>query len=241
MDKTQIINNALLSIGEDIITDIDSANEPAAKVAKSLYDQSRKVVLSSADWPFVTVQEKLVQRPLKVIDNQTQQQVEIEYNADYPYVFALPANYLYVERIFEGQINKQLSEDGYSTRNRIAHNYLDLKPTKDWDIKYIPQLNCKCIVSKFKDNLVVEYVKDLDASNLYTDLFAEALSLFLAYKMSMPIKKDPKATQLAYQMYENFMQKAQERMLNEMRNEVPNFVPEMVKVRGDYYDKRYHK
>ena len=41
--------------------------------------------------------------------------------------------------------------------------------------------------------------------------------------------------------YENFMQKAQERMLNEMRNEVPDFVPDMVKARGDYYDKHYHK
>lgn len=241
MDKTQIINNALLSIGEDIITDIDSANEPAAKIAKTLYDQSRKVVLSSADWPFVFVQEKLVQRPLKVIDNQSQQQVEIEYNADYPYVFALPANYLYIERIFIGQINKPLNSEGYSNRSAIAHNYFDLKPTKDWDIKYVPQLNTKAIVCKSKDNLIIEYVKDLDASNLYTDLFSEALSLFLAYKMSMPIKKDPKSAQLAYQMYENFMQKAQERMLNEMRNEVPDFVPEMVKARGDYYDKRYHK
>ena len=241
MNKTEIINNALLSIGEDVITDINSDNEPAAKIAKGLYDQCRKVVLSSADWPFVMAQEKLIQRPLNVVDQETGNLIEIEYNKDYPYVFALPSKYLYIERLFIGKINEPMAEDGYSTRNRIAHNYKDLKPTKDWDIKYIEQLNCDAIVCKFKDNIMVELVKDLDASNLYSDLFCEALSLFLAYKMSMPIKKDAQATRLAYQMYENFMQKAQERMLNEMRNEVPDFVPEMVKARGDYYDYKHHK
>ena len=241
MDKTQIINNALLSIGEDTITDIDSANEPAAKIAKSLYDQSRKIVLSSTDWPFVTMQEKLVQLSLEAVDSDTNETIEIEYNKDYPYVFAIPSNYLFIERLFIGKINEPLTEDGYSNRSRIAHNYKDLKPTRDWDIKYIPQLNTRAIVCKFKDNVSIEYVKDIDSSNLYTDLFSEALSLFLAYKLSMPIKKDPKAAQLAYQMYEQFLQKAQEHMLNEMRNEVPNFVPEMIKARGDYYDYKHHK
>ena len=241
MNKTEIINNALLSIGEDTITDINSDNEPAAKIVRKLYDQCRKVVLSSADWPFVTAQEPLLQRPLNVIDEETNRTVEVEYNKDYPYVFALPAGYLYIERLFIGKINQKLDESGYSSRNKIAHNYIDLKPTKDWDIKYIPQLQADCIVCKYKDNILVEYVKDLDASNLFSDLFAEALSLFLAYKLSMPIKKDLNATRAAYQMYENFMQKAEERMLNEMRNEVPDFVPEMVRARGDYYDYKRHK
>ena len=89
--------------------------------------------------------------------------------------------------------------------------------------------------------ILVEYVKDLDASNLYSDLFNEALSLFLAYKLTMPIKKDPNATRQAYQLYETFMQKAEQRMLNEMRDTVPNFVPDMVRARGDYYDYKHHK
>lgn len=241
MNKTEIINNALLSIGEDTITDINSDNEPAAKVVKNMYDQCRKVVLSSADWPFVMVQEKLVRKPINQLDPEMNQMVEVEYNKDFPYVFALPKGYLYIERLFIGKLNEKLAEDGYSTRNKIAHNYIQLQPTKDWDIKYIEQLNSTCIVSKFRDDILVEYVKDLDASNLYSDLFNEALSLFLAYKLCMPIKKDQNATRQAYQLYETFMQKAEQRMLNEMRDTVPNFVPDMVRARGDYYDYKHRK
>lgn len=241
MNKTEIINNALLSIGEDTITDINSDNEPAAKVVKNMYDQCRKVVLSSADWPFVMVQEKLVRKPINQVDPETGETIEVEYNKDFPYVFALPKGYLYIERLFIGKLNEKLAEDGYSTRNKIAHNYIQLQPTKDWDIKYVEQLNSTCIVSKFRDDILVEYVKDLDASNLYSDLFNEALSLFLAYKLCMPIKKDPNATKQAYQLYETFMQKAEQRMLNEMRDTVPNFVPDMVRVRGDYYDYKHRK
>lgn len=241
MNKTEIINNALLSIGEDTITDINSDNEPAAKVVKNMYDQCRKVVLSSADWPFVMVQEKLVRKPINKIDPETNQLVEVEYNKDFPYVFALPAAHLYIERIFIGNIKEKMGEDGYSTRNKIAHNYHLLQPTKDWDIKFIPELNGTAIVSKFKDDLVVEYVKDLDTSNIYSDLFNEALTLFLAYKLSMPIKKDANAARQAYQLYEVFMQKAEQRMLNEMRDTVPNFVPDMVRARGDYYDYKHRK
>lgn len=241
MNKTEIINNALLSIGEDTITDIDSVNEPAAKVVKNMYDQCRKVVLSSADWPFVMVQEKLIKKAINKVDPDTGAIVEVEYNKDYPYVFALPTGYLYIERLFIGKINETMGEDGYSTRNKIAHNYINLQPTKDWDIKFVPELNSNCIVSKFKDNLLVEYVKDMDTSNLFSDLFNEALTLFLAYKLCMPIKKDVNASRAAYQLYETFMQKAEQRMLNEMRDTVPNFVPEMVRARGDYYDYKHRK
>lgn len=236
MNKLEIVNNALLSIGEDVITDLNSDNEPAAKIVKHLFDQCRKMVLSAADWPFVTVQEKLIERKIQVPDPETNQPKEVEYNSDFPYVFDLPCGYLYIERIFIGKINQPFNEEGYSNRSKIAHNYITLQPTKDWDIKLIPQFGNKAIVSKYRDNLVVEYIKDVDCSALYSDMFNEALSLFLAYKLSMPIKKDPNATRQAYQAYELFLQKAQEKMLNEMRDTVPNFVPDMVRARGDFFD-----
>lgn len=241
MNKLEIVNNALLSIGEDTIESLAEDNEPAARIVNKLYDQCRKVVLSSADWPFVTVQEKLKEERLTKWDSEKDEVVQIEYNQDYPYVFSLPEKYLYIEKIFVGNINEALDENGYSIRPAITHNYAFLQPTKDWDIKYVQQLECPAIVSRFKDNLVVEYVKDLDKTCLYSDLFSEALSLFLAYKLCMPIKKDPSSARAAYQAYETFMQKAEQRMLNEMHHQVPNFVPDMVKARDGRKDYKRHR
>lgn len=241
MNKTEIVNNALLSIGEDVITDINNENEPAARIAKALYDQSRKVVLSSADWPFVTVQEQLHEHKITKYDAENDEVINIEYNQEYPYVFDLPEKYLYIEKIFIGNINQPLDEEGYSLRPSISHNYSFLQPSKDWDIKYVQQIETPAIVCKYKDNLVVEYIKDMDNSCLYTDLFSEALSMFLAYKLCMPIKKDPSAAKNAYQAYELFMQNAEQRMLNEMRHQVPNFVPDMVKARSGSKDYKKHR
>lgn len=241
MNKQDIINNALLSIGEDTISDLESSNEPVAKVVKQLYDQSRKVVLSSADWPFVTVQENLKPYRLTKWDSEKDSVVNIEYNKDYPYVFYLPEKYLYIERLFIGKINEELDSNGYSTHSKIAHNYINLQPSKDWDIKYIQQLECPAIVSKHKDNIVVEYIKDLDNTCMYSDLFIEAMVLFLAYKLCMPIKKDPASAKAAYQNYEIFMQKAEQRMLNELRDQVPNFVPDMIKARSGCNDYKRHR
>jgi hypothetical protein len=241
MNKLEIVNNALLSIGEDVIASLADDNEPAARIVNHLYDQSRKVVLSSADWPFVTVQEKLKEHRLTKWDAETDEVVQIEYNKDYQYVFDLPEKYLYIEKIFVGNINEALDENGHSVRSSISHNYLILQPSKDWDIKYVEQVEAPAIVSRFKDNLVVEYIKDIDKSCLYSDLFSEALSLFLAYKLCMPIKKDPGATRAAYQVYETFMQQAEQRMLNEMRHEVPNFVPDMIKARDGRKDYKRHR
>jgi hypothetical protein len=240
MNKTEIINNALLSIGEDAISDIDSSNEPSAKVVKQLYEQCRKVVLSSADWPFVMTQERLIQTPINEIDPETNVLHEVEYNKDFPYVFAIPNNCLFVERLFIGKINERLNEEGYTVGNNIKHNYKPLFPTEHWSIQNIPQLKKNAIVCKYKDDVIIEYVKDLDETYVYSDLFAEALSLYLAYKLCMPVKKDLNSTKQAYQMYEVFMQKAEQRMLNEIKDKVTDFVPEMVRSRGDYYDyKRY--
>lgn len=59
MTIEQIVNQALVEIGAELITDINSTTENNAKVARLFYDTARKEIIRQANWGFARVTESL--------------------------------------------------------------------------------------------------------------------------------------------------------------------------------------
>lgn len=238
--KTDIINNALLSIGEDTISDIDSNESFPTEICKRFYDISRKIVLKATDWPFARTETHLKRLSLNEAtqDGGTK---EISYNNKFPYVYALPENYIFIEDLFEGERNK---EEEYIQKHFDSNfpHYKKLIPSKDWDIRYIPEIGQRVIVCNRKEYVNAIYTYDIIDSSVYEDLFSEAVALYLAYKICTPITKDRDLAIKHLQMFNSFMEEVKARLLNEVVHKSPDFVPDMIKARSKFvYDRNDHK
>ena len=84
MTKEEIINLALLRLGESPIQSLDEGST-AANTAKLLYDPSRRAILRDSDWNFAVRQTVLA-----VVDSD-----------EAPAVFAVPSDCLRVLRVYD--------------------------------------------------------------------------------------------------------------------------------------------
>lgn len=233
MNKTDIINNALLNIGESIITDVDSSDEFPAEVCKRFYDSSRKIVLKSAEWPFARAEKTLVRVSLKrkQEDNSFK---DATYNDKYPYMFSIPNDCIYIEQLFCGKREKVCEDEKIPYKN----DYKTLKPVIDWDIRYIKEIGKGVIVCKYDRDVNIIYTTDIIDGSVYEEMFSEALSLYLSYKICVPITKDRDMAIKHLQMFNSFIDEVKTRLLNEVATKTPTFVPNIIKARRGFdYDR----
>lgn len=238
LNKTDIINNALLNIGEDTISDVESNESFPAEICRRFYDVSKRIVFKAVEWPFARTELRLQRFSLSKATSDGEVK-EISYNDKFPYVYALPENYIFIEDLFTGIINREFDDENY-IHNR--QHYKRLEPSKDWDIRYIPSIGKKAIVCNQKNNVNAIYTIDMLDSSLYEDLFAEALSLYLSYKICIPITKNREAAINHLKIYNSFMEETKAKLLNEVVHKSPDFVPDMIKARSKFiYDRHHHK
>lgn len=231
MNKTDIINNALLNIGEEPITDIENSEEVSADICRRMYEPSRRVVFKSADWPFARSEAKLERLAIN-LHNEDETVSELSYNNKFPYIYAIPLDCMYIENLFLGKIRQKQENEYYPISKK---HYKTIVSSKDWDLRYIHELKRNAIVCRFKDDVNAIYTTDIIDNSIYDDLFAEALSLYLSYKICVPITKSRENAINHLQIYNTFISEARTRLLNEVVNKTPNFIPDMIKARGGFY------
>ena len=110
--ETNIANQALLALGELVITDIDSDTTKRATTMKELFDIKRNYLLRKYDWKFAITREELI------------------YDGDEPvyewsYRFKLPADYIKLIEIYPSY-----------TKYNIESNYILVNSDEPLYIRY---------------------------------------------------------------------------------------------------------
>ena len=173
ISKTDIINMALASLGQDTISSPEEETA-AARTANLFYDVVRRNLLRAHDWSFSLRWEKLDKSP------------EPSPFMELPYVFARPADCLFLKKITYEQIPQK-------------HN-----------------LPYRLFVSEKNENLVACpyegaiacYVKDEANESVFDPAFVACFALFLAAELAIPVTGDSNIATLMYQKYQAKLEEA---------------------------------
>lgn len=161
-----IINNALNYLGQQSIQSVDEQNDRARK-CKQFYDVARKELLRKQDWGFAQEEVALNKLPK-------------ENYLERKYVYAYPANALFIKKIF----NKESI--------RLRRNFEYRVATLDGQ---------KVICSNEREPKAI-ITKDVSDTTLFDATFREALSYLLASKVAMALTGDAEIFRLALQQFQ---------------------------------------
>lgn len=184
ISKTSIINLALVNLGQKIISS-DTEETQTARTARLIYDFVRRNLLRAHDWTFAL---RFAYLPAV--------QTESPF-VRLPYVFALPADYLFLKRI---------SYEGAGKHNFPFKIFNDNKGNK--------------LVACSFERARTEYVADIADTTLFDPSFVACFVLLLAAELAVPIAGDSNLAQLMLSKYQSKLDEA--RITNKVEQfEVP--------------------
>ena len=186
ISKTYIINLALTQIGQKIISS-ETEETQTARTARLIYDVVRRNLLRAHDWVFAL---RFTYLPA------------VETESPFirlPYVFALPADCLFL---------KQISYGGTPDKHRFPFKlFSDEKGNK--------------LVACSLDRARAQYVADVEDTTLFDPSFVACFMLLLAAELAVPIAGDSNLAQLMLSKYQSKLDEAR------LSNKVEQFeVPE---------------
>lgn len=199
MTKLEIINLALIRIGESPVTSLDEGST-AARTADLLYDASRRAILRDSDWNFA-VKDVL----LTPVDTD-----------EAPAVFAVPADCLRVMRVYDkAKFNTKYSNTKSPEFHGMWESASDISAqysrcTKEWfkvqgDKLYTYARTPLCV-----------YVRDEEDASKFDAKFAEALTYKLAGELAMPVRQSESLTASMLNAYQNVVATAATESMNEL-------------------------
>lgn len=193
--KTDILNLALANLGQDFIS-ADNQNTAAARSANFMYDFARRNLLRAHDWTFAV-------RTAPLAESAT-----ISPFGQLPYVYALPADALFLKTIFyEGSLFK-----------------IDLKHRL-----FMTDDNQKLVACSFANPTAI-YVKDEQNTSLFEPDFTACLAFLLAAELAVPLTADTHLAQLMLGKYQAALDNA--RLTNKTEQvERPERVSEFLEAR----------
>lgn len=201
----EIINRALVKIGEETIT--STSQTPYGALMGIVYEDQRKMLLSSHFWRFALKRAK----PAK-IDEDTQA-------ALFPYVYALPADYLLLKDFGEVYKMPNIADSVLASDERYS-------------------IEGGRILTKTEEPFSITYVADVSDPKLFTPLFKEALIALLAAEMSVRIKQSAEMKQLFLTEFESYI--AQARLNNEIVRDMETMPDNSwVTVRDGWYNQNW--
>lgn len=201
LDKIGICNEALAEVPADPIADFDEESLEAEWAGRR-YGPALAFLLEQHDWKF-----PITRGALAAIDN--------DRPGEWAYAYALPSNCASELRLFPAYQNPSLAQLPLLAGQRLAPTYAYYFPV---DILAYSYLIAGRTVYTNVQEAVLEYVRDDPSEATFSAMFTRALSLELASRLVMPIKKDPKRQGDLIKMAEV----ARDRAIADSRNRDPS-------------------
>lgn len=213
--KLDIINLALMRIGESPIQSIEEGSTPANS-AKTLYDISRRAVLRDFDWAFAM---KTTSLPLLVTEEDDEPGV---------YVCLIPSDCLRVVQVM------RRGGRGFS-HNNGAISIPTTGPNGSGEMKFVGELaehrfhyGTEWFRVQGKKLFVrirapyVRYIRDEEDTDLFDSKFIEAFSYKLAGELAMPVRQDTQLMASMLNAYQSLIGKGAEESQNEHDSALPH-------------------
>ena len=204
MTKLEIINLALIRIGESPITSLDEGST-AARTADLLYDASRRAILRDSDWNFAV--KSVLLNPVDPDEA--------------PAVFAVPADCLRVMRVYDKakfntaysntktvEFSGPLAPDG-SLMDRYS------RYQKEWF-----KVQGSNLYTYARAPLCF-YVRDEEDTSKFDAKFCEATSYKLAGELAMPVRQSESLMASMLNAYQNVVATAATETMNEHDTNAP--------------------
>jgi len=192
--KLDIVNLALMRIGESPIQSMDEGSTPA-RSATLLYDISRRAVLRDYDWSFAMKIELL---PVVKSD---------EPGDKFSYSCAVPSDCLRVVEVLpHGEVGPRLAADAIGLPPGVG-------PHNPFRTEWFRVYNGK-IYTHLKTPLV-KYVRDEENVDLFDSKFIEAFSYKLAGELAMAVRQSETLMASMLNAYQAVVSKASEESQNE--------------------------
>jgi hypothetical protein len=208
--KLDIINLALLRIGESPIQSIDEGSTPA-KSAKTLYDISRRAVLRDFDWAFAM---KTTSLPLLVTEDEEEPGV---------YTCLVPSDCLRVVQVMRrgDRGHSDFGELSYPVEGGGELRFIGERADRrfirtEWFRVQGKQLFVR-IPSPY-----VRYVRDEEDTDLFDSKFVEAFSYKLAGELAMPVRQDTNLMASMLNAYQGLIGRGGEESQNEHNDALQN-------------------
>lgn len=173
ISKTSIINLALANLGQKLISSDKEATQ-TARTAGLMYDFVRRNLLRAHDWAFSL-------RWAELAASETKSPLET-----LPFVFALPANCLFVKKIVY---------EGLCVYPPISYNLFN------------DENGNKLAACPF-ENARALYVCDEQNTTLFDPSFVACFALLLAAELAIPITGDSQLAQLMLSKYQSQLDQA---------------------------------
>lgn len=173
LDKIGICNEALAELPADAISDFDEESLEAEWAGRR-YAPALAYLLEQHDWKFPV--ERV---PLAVVDN--------DRPGEWTYAYALPENCAAELRIFPAYNASILSTLPLLAGQRLAPTHAYYFPQNILMYSYL--LAGRTLYTNVQE-AVLEYIREDPSEAVFSAMFARALSLELASRLVMPIKKD---------------------------------------------------
>lgn len=214
--KLDIINLALMRIGESPIQSIDEGSTPANS-AKALYDISRRAVLRDFDWAFAM---KTTNLPLLVTEDEDEPGV---------YVCLIPSDCLRVVQVMRREGRGHNQNNGTVTipttgpngsgemsfvGELVQHPFYHF--SSEW---FRVQGNRLYVRTKVP---YVRYIRDEEDTGLFDSKFIEAFSYKLAGELAMPVRQDTQLMASMLNAYQALIGKGAEESQNEHDDALPH-------------------
>ena len=192
--KLDIVNLALMRIGESPIQSMDEGSTPA-RSATMLYDISRRAVLRDYDWSFAIKLETL---PVTASD---------EPGEKFSYSGVLPADCLRVVEVLpSGAVGPMQAIDAIGVPPGVT-------PANPFRTEWFRVYNGK-LYTHIKSPLV-KYVSDEENVDLFDSKFIEAFSYKLAGELAMSVRQSETLLTSMLNAYQAIVSKASEESQNE--------------------------
>ncbi len=165
ISKIDICNMALAQLGQEPIASLDQDDERARR-CRLFYEPVKQEVLRTHHWAFARGVADLAL-------------LDTDFDARWPYVYAYPADCLFLRKVFGSGQNKEAQGFEEFYRQDIQARVIG------------------CAVSKAK----AEYTRNVQDSSLFDPAFVKAFSLALAADLAMALSADAALAQRILQKY----------------------------------------
>jgi len=169
--KTEIFNMALIHLGHSVLADdVDTDETKEATLGRLVWDTAVRYVLRAAPWQFATS----YQSP-DLVDGSQADPV----NGDWTYEFLYPTDGVSVRRIVTPAGRKETNPPQFKIGAGITNPEAD--PSD--------QVRGKLIFTSYDEEIEIEYTLLITDPEEFEADFIEALALYLAYKLAMPVSE----------------------------------------------------